>query len=236
MTAATEDWSRPAFEPGGGDASLFYLAFGELAALRLPPTPTFLSISVHAQGDSRLWVDPLIAAARDDAGDSQWLTALVRAAPDFAVIRGHRADPPDLVHLRDAEWVLAALLEAGAVALLDVEAQRWWTPDSFRSEVLAALRPSIRAHVSVRARPGLVEARGLRKVGRPDLRVHRVPAGSEARAADLCWSLAERLVRGARPGPGFSGGVLRLRSSGAAGHLALEAEWPDPPVPRAQIA
>jgi hypothetical protein len=236
MTAATEDWSRPAFEPGGGDASLFYLAFGELAAVRFPPTPAFLSITVHPQGESRRWVDALVAAARDDAEDSPGLTALVRAAPDFAVIRGHRADPPDLVHLRDAECVLAALLEAGAVALLDVEAQRWWTPDLFRSEVLAALRPSIRAHVSVRARRGLVEARGLRKVGRPDLRVHRVPAGSEDRAADLCWSLAERLVRGARPGPGLSAGVLRLRPSGAPGHPALEAEWPDLPFPRVRIA
>ncbi|HEY1333265.1 MAG TPA: hypothetical protein VGF31_03340, partial [Myxococcaceae bacterium] len=76
-----------------------------------------------------------------------------------------------------------------------------------------------------RARRGVVEARGLRKVGRPDLRFHRVPAGAEARAADLCWSLAERLIRGARPGPGFSAGVLRLRPSGDAGHPALEAEW-----------
>jgi hypothetical protein len=71
----------------------------------------------------------------------------------------------------------------------------------------------------------VVEARGLRKVGRPDLRFHRVPSGAEARAADLCWSLAERLIRGARPGPGFSAGVLRLRPSGDAGHPALEAEW-----------
>jgi len=236
MAAAMEDWSRPAFEPGGGDASLFYLAFGELAPVRLPPTPAGLSLTVHSQGESRQWVDALVAAARDDAGESPGLAALVRATPDFAVIRGHRVDPPDLVHLRDAECVLAALLEAGAVALLDVEAQRWWTPDVFRSEVLAALRPSVRAHVSVRSRRGVVEARGLRKVGRPDLRVHRVPVGAEARAADLCWSLAERLVRGARPGPGFSAGVLRLRPSGDAGHPALEAEWPDPPLPRVRSA
>jgi hypothetical protein len=236
MAAAMEDWSRPAFEPGGGDASLFYLAFGELAPVRLPPTPSGLSLTVHPQGESRQWVDALVAAARDDAGESPGLSALVRAAPDFAVIRGQRVDPPDLVHLRDAECVLAALLEAGAVALLDVEAQRWWTPDVFRSEVLAALRPSVRAHVSVRARRGVVEARGLCKVGRPDLRFHRVPVGAEARAADLCWSLAERLVRGARPGPGFSAGVLRLRPSGDAGHPALEAEWPDPPLPRVRSA
>jgi len=236
MAAAMEDWSRPAFEPGGGDASLFYLAFGELAPVRLPPTPGGLSLTVHSQGESRQWVDALVAAARDDGGESPGLAALVRATPDFAVIRGHRVDPPDLVHLRDDECVLGALLEAGAVALLDVEAQRWWTPDVFRSEVLAALRPSVRAHVSVRARRGVVEARGLRKVGRPDLRVHRVPVGAEARAADLCWSLAERLVRGARPGPGFSAGVLRLRPSGDAGHPALEAEWPDPPLPRVRSA
>ncbi len=113
---------------------------------------------MHPQGESRLWVDALVPAARDDGGESPGLAALVRAAPDFAVIRAHRVDPPDFVHLRDAECVLAALLEAGAVALLDVEAQRWWTPDHFRSEVLAAVRPSVRAHVSVRARRGVPRA------------------------------------------------------------------------------
>ena len=144
MAAATEDWSRPAFEPGGGDASLFYLAFGELALVRLPPTPAGLSLTVHPQGESRLWVDALVAAARDDAEDSG-LAAVVRGVPDFAVLRGHRVDPPDLVHLRDAESVLAALLEAGAVALLDVEAQRWWTPDAFRARSSPpCARPSAR--------------------------------------------------------------------------------------------
>ena len=236
MAAATEDWSRPAFEPGGGDATLFYLAFGELAPVRLPPTPAGLSLTVHPQGDSRLWVEPLVAAARDDAEGPPGLAAIVRSAPDFAVLRGHRVDPPDLVHLRDAESVLAALLEAGAVAVLDVEARRWWTPDGFRSEVLAALRPAVRAHVSVRARTGVVEARGLRKVGRPDLRLHRVPPDAEGRAAALCWSLAERLVRGARPGPGLSAGVLRLHPCGEPGHPALEGDWPEPPLPRARTA
>ncbi len=236
MAVAKEDWSRPAFEPGGGDASLFYLVFGELGLVRLPPTPSGLSLTVHPQGEARLWVEPLVAAT--DAGEDGQpaLADLVRGAPDFAVLRGQRADPPDLAHLRDAESVLAVLLEAGGAAVLDVEAQRWWTPAGFRGEVLTGVRPSVRAHVSVRARKGLVETRGLRKFGRPDLRVHRVPAEAESEAVGLCWSLVERLARGARPGPSFSAGGLRLRPSGEPGHPALEGEWPEPPLPRASSA
>lgn len=236
MAVAKEDWSRPAFEPGGGDASLFYLVFGELGPVRLPPTPAGLSLTVHPQGEGRLWVEPLVAVT--GAGDDRHpaLAALVRGASDFAVLRGQRADPPDLGHLRDAESVLAALLEAGAAAVLDVEAQRWWTPADFRGEVLTGMRPAVRAHVSVRARTGLVETRGLRKFGRPDVRLHHVPADAEREAVGLCWGLVERFARGARPGPGVSAGGLRLRPCGGPGHPALEAEWPEPPLPRARSA
>lgn len=232
MAVATEDWSRPAFEPGGGDASLFYLVFGELSSVRLPPTPSGLSLTVHPQGEARLWVEPLVAATRDGEDGHPGLAAIVRRAPDFSMLRGQRVDPPDLAHLRDAESVLAALLEAGATAVLDVEAQRWWTPDGFRGEVLGGVRPAVRAHVSVRTGTGNVESRGLRKFGRPDLRLRGVPPGAERQAVGLCWSLVERLARGARLGPGFAGHGLQLSLCGDPGHPALEGEWPQAAVTR----
>ncbi|HZX41664.1 MAG TPA: hypothetical protein VFE93_07480, partial [Myxococcaceae bacterium] len=193
-------------------------------------------VSERPEGEARQWVEPLVAASGAGDDGQPALATLVRSAPDFAVLRGQRADPPDLGHLRDAESVLAVLLEAGGVAVLDVEAQRWWTPAGFRGEVLTGVRPSVRAHVSVRARMGLVETRGLRKFGRPDLRFHRVPPDAESEAVGVCWSLVERLARGARAGPGFSAGGLRLRPSGEAGHPALEGEWPEPPLPRVRSA
>lgn len=232
----TEDWSRPSYEPGGGDASLFYLVFGELSPDRLPPTSSGLSLTVHPQGEGRLWVEPLVAAIGEDAVGQRALADIVRGAPDFAVLRGQRSDPPDLVHLRDAESILAALLDGGAVAVLDVEAQRWWTPERFRGEVLTGMRPSLQGHVSVRAGTGRVETRGLRKFGRPDLRLRGVPAGAESEAVWFCWSVVEYLVRGARPGPGLSTGSIRLQPGGAPGHPALEGEWPEPPLPHARSA
>ena len=102
MAVAMEDWSRPAYEPGGGDATLFYLAFGALGPVRLPPTPAGLWLTVHPQGET-VWVEPLVAASADAIDDQPQLAALVRGAPDFAVLRGRRTDPPDLAHLRDAE-------------------------------------------------------------------------------------------------------------------------------------
>ncbi len=230
MAVAPEDWSRPGFEPGGGDASLFYLVFGALGGLRLPPAPPGLTLTVHAQGEGRLWVEPLATAARD-GGDGEALAAIVRRAPDFAVLRGQRADPPDLAHLRDAESVLAALLETGAAAILDLEARRWWTPGGFRDAVLAGRRPSVRAHVSMRFETGLVETRGCRKFGRPDLRLRGVPPAAERDAVGLCWSVVERLARGARPGPGLATGGLRLLEGGDPGHPSLEGEWPHEGTP-----
>jgi len=232
----TEDWSRPSFEPGGGDASLFYLVFGELSPDRLPPTPSGLMLTAHSQGEGRLWVEPLVAAIGEGEAGQRALAAIVRGAPDFAVLRGQRSDPPDLVHLRDAESILAALLESGAAAVLDVEAQRWWTPDRFRGEVLTGMRPSLQGHVSVRANTGRIETRGLRKFGRPDLRLRGVPAGAESEAVWFCWSVVEYLVRGARPGSGLTTGGIRLRPSGGPGHPSLEGEWPEPPLPHARSA
>jgi hypothetical protein len=193
-----------------------------------PPPPACPSPFI--QGEA-LWVEPLVAASEEEHGGQPQLAAGVRGAPDFAVLRGRRMDPPDLAHLRDAEAVLAALLDAGATAVLDVEARRWWSPDGFRREVLTGLRPAVRAHVSVRSREGRVETRGLRKFGRPDLRLHRVPPGDLPEALRLCWSLVERLARGARPDPGLSAGRLRLHPSAEPGHPALEAEWPRLPQP-----
>jgi hypothetical protein len=217
MAVAIEDWSRPAFVAGGGEALLFYLAFGALAAVRLPPTPSGLSLRVHPQGEARLWVETLIAT-----GD---VARVVRNAPDFAVLRGHRADPPDLGHLRDAESVLTALFDAGAAAVLDVEAQRWWTSATLRAELLGSVRPALRAHVSVRSSNGQVETRGLRKFGRPDLRLRHVPPSAEARAQGLCWAVVERLARGELPHPGDSLAGLRFEDGGDPAHPALSADW-----------
>jgi hypothetical protein len=217
MAVATEDWSRPAFVAGGGEALLFYLAFGTLATARLPQTGSGLSLSVHPQGEARLWVETL-APSRDVA-------RVVRSAPDFAVLRGHRPDPPDLGHLRDAESVLAALLDAGAAAVLDVEAQRWWRPATFRAHVLGSIRPALRAHLSVRSGEGRVETHGLRKFGRPDLRLRHVPPPAAARAEGLCWTVAERLARGELPHPGDSLAGLRLEDGGDPAHPALSADW-----------
>ena len=235
MAVSPEDWSRPAFEPGGGDASLFYLVFGELAPVRLPPAPSWLSLTVHPQGEARVWVEPLVDAipARQERVQAQAALAdLVRRAPDFAVLRGQRPDPPDLGYLRDGELVLAGLLEAGGAAVLDVEAQRWWTPAGFRAEVLTGLRPAVRAHVSVRRQPGLVETRGMRKFGRPDVRLRRVPPDAEPEAIEVCWILVERLARGARL-TGSDVGVVLHAGAGAA---VLEADWPECRLARAGTA
>jgi hypothetical protein len=236
MDVATEDWSRPAFAPGGGDALLFYLAFGSLEASPLPALPSGFSLGIHPQGEARVWVEPLVAGTRAAGETSAELARVVRGASAFAVLRCQRADPPDLAHLREAESVLAALLDAGAAAVLDVEAQRWWRPEAFRGELLAPMRPVVRAHLSVRTTAGVVETRGLRKFGRPDLRLRGVPPSEEENARDVVWALAERLARGERVRAGESLAGLRIHDAGDPAHPALTAQWPARQVERVGTA
>ena len=196
-----------------------------------------VSLTVHPQGETRLWVEPLVAAAGDGGDGQPALAGIVRRAPDFAVLRGQRVDPPDLAHLRDAESILAALLEAGGAAGARRRGAALVDPGGVPGRGPHRCTPGGPAPTS-RSAPGgaLVETRGLRKFGRPDLRLRRVPEGAEREAVELCWSLVERLARGARPGPGLAAGVSACSRPVTLGHPALEGEWPEPPLPDARSA
>ena len=216
------DWSRPRWKPTGRPASLFYFLPGE------PPTGGLaLSRSRHhAEG----FPDELRVSAQERAAAPEWFAGFfarpglgfgidktfgaaadaVRGADRGTVVRGEFADPPTLNYLRDTAGVVSAVVEQGALGVLDLPAAHWWSAEEWVKRFVDRCEFQVGDHVQVvvtdddRHHPGVwVHTRGLRKFGRPDLQVRHVPGPWSddnplvKAAGHLLNALADYLARGA---------------------------------------
>jgi hypothetical protein len=191
------------YQPGGADAFLAYAVFGDLQELKVSSgrhrtrgLPPGVTAQVSAAGDE-LRSGPLgsMLAASDPA-----LAAAVASAPACVVVAGAIADPQDLDYLRDTVGLLTAMWDAGAVAILDLQSFRWYGRPVWFSEIFDPDGPVPRHHVSIlwSEEDGRLwfHTRGLRKFGRPDISVRRVPPESRDPIIDLCNRLIEMMALG----------------------------------------
>lgn len=202
-------WDRPHFEPGGGDARLHYVVPGASASdlrvsrsrhrlVGVPPELELVSCAAADAGLPSLAADPAFGAAlREALGPAADGVARARSA---TVVRGVLPDPASLGYLRDTLGILAALLDAGGLAVLDPLALRAWSPEGFRSDVHARDDVDAFQHVSVLrsdAHDGTwLHTRGLVKFGRPDLSVPSVQDAWYPAAVEMVERLAWAEVRG----------------------------------------
>ncbi len=241
MSATTADWGRPHFVPGGGDALVFYVVFGvELSRLELSPAeyrtrgvPAGVSIAVHDRATHP-------GLFRDFLGDpigrflEEQLPALaphVRNLGSCAVVKGTVADPSSLEFLRDTVGVVTALLDNG-VALLDVQALRWWARPAWRQDIFEPDAPSPHRHVAILASEERatgttwIHTRGMRKFGRPDLSIRGVPAALEEPVVELVNRFIGLQAQG---GTIAEGAAVRMESlpGGATCHHGGSLDDPD---------
>jgi hypothetical protein len=201
----TAAWDRTAYEPGGDAALVFYVIY---ATASVAPT-----LSIHERHRTnglpdgvnlvvRGRTDPNFTVADYTVGSSPAARAAAASADLQFVLAGLVADPPDLMYLRDVLGVAAALLDAGATAVFDLQTMRLWTADEFMRDVFERDAPTREMHVAflesddTREGHAWIHTRGLRKFGRPDISV-RVPHALAAEAALLAHSFAEIGIRGA---------------------------------------
>jgi hypothetical protein len=188
IEAVTSPWTRGLHRPGGGDAALFYVVFGQF--------PGASSITIDRERYRTRGADDLRIFDRSREGRyieafhsgalgkllEQWepsLGAAIRSAPQCCVLRAQVADPPTLEYLRDAVGVVTALLDAGGVGVFDLHALAFFSPADWRARIFDPDGPVPTHHVQIiesRDEGGLwLHTRGLRKFGRPDLSVNDVP-------------------------------------------------------------
>jgi hypothetical protein len=184
-------WSRPKFEPAGGDEGEAEVALFAFSRGPLPEDVPFsmsrfgapsrevaaaLDVTTIERKADPTWFDnwrtgALRTIAERDLGDLSELDA----ADHVHIVRMTVDDPKDLVHLQTA-WAAARwLAERGASIVLDAHASHWW-----KKNELAELAPdrdlSMNDEVIIVAEtdesPGFgyaIHTRGMRKFGRRDV-------------------------------------------------------------------
>jgi hypothetical protein len=177
-------WARPHFEPGGGDAHLFYKLHGDFSKTPAVSRTKYRTAGVPKGGETfqldrdagdafRFGLDgPFAQRLRDDHPD---VLAAAEAAPHALVIRATIPDPSNLDYLRDVVGLITAFLDAGAVAVLDPFRLDWWTPDEWRDRAFGPAAPAPAHHVTILLSEDAdperywMHTRGMIKFGRPDL-------------------------------------------------------------------
>ena len=208
MTDALESWARPHRAEGGGDAFLFYVAFGDVAhdaplsrdQYRSAGVPAGLELAAYDRDRHGEVVESFLQgyAWEDLRARDRGLAQAVEAAPGCVVLRGGVRDPETLDYLRDAVGLLAFLLDHGARAVYDPQMLRWWSPAEWRRHLFAPAAPVPRLHVSILISPeagardrAWIHTRGMRKFGRPDLSVRHVGSRHHDAVVRLCGRFIE---------------------------------------------
>src|SRR2546427_9113000 len=192
-----EDWERPQYEAGGGDASVLLVVFGpkpeplRVTSLAHRVVPMDLSLELEYQ-------EPHVAAALLDSPSGATLLQgwggeepSVLTADGCMVMRAEVPDPRDLRYLRNCIGVATAILEAGGRAVANLQSLGMFTPEQWRGGIFAPPKPQPRppANVFPRAEgargapPGAgtqegtpwVHTRGLPACGRPHPRDRHAP-------------------------------------------------------------
>ena len=200
MSSAENNWLRPYYRSGGGDAFLFYVVYGPIpnyssvsrSKYRFDGVPDGLEISSYGPtsepevvGEFRsgyLW-DEFRRADATLAGE-------VENQSECLVIRGSISDPPDLNYLRNVIGFITWCLDSGGIAVFDPQMFKWWTSSEWMEWIFEPAAAVPRHHIMILTSEDengteWFHTRGMRKFGRPDLSVHRVSADLRDGVIDL---------------------------------------------------
>lgn len=203
-----EDWQRPQYEAGGGDASVLLVVFGPKPeplrvtslAHRVMPMELLLELEYQEPHVAAALLDSPAGATLLQGWEGEEPSALT--ADGCMVMRAEVPDPKDLRYLRNCVGVATAILEAGGRAVANLQSLGMFTPEQWRGVIFAPDKPQPRLHVNVfhgaeDDQAVWLHSRGLRAFGRPDLSIRHVPEHAMAAASDLCNRLIETQAYGA---------------------------------------
>ncbi len=200
MSAPIEDWTRPYFRSGGGDALLFYAIFGPIPATfsisgstyRVDAIPEEVELSSYNTKSHPEVLDSFRSGYLWEAfqHSNSDLAEETAAQTSCLVIRGTITDPESLNYLRNVVGLIAWLFDSGSISVYDPQMFKWWSKQEWFDEVFTPATAVPRRHsiILISEEPSgndWLHTRGLRKFGRPDLSVHEVPAELREGVIDL---------------------------------------------------
>ncbi|HYG75956.1 MAG TPA: hypothetical protein VEK08_13210 [Planctomycetota bacterium] len=201
MSEDYDAWTRPNFQPGGGDAFLLYVVFGEFEQpfalsrkkYRSDGAPEGVTLSHFTREKHPNVFNAFTGGPFAKYLEQAGLEEAVHDSPECVLVRGCVVDPPNLKYMQDTVGVLTCLLDQGGVALEDSQILRWWNPDEWRERLFEHGEPRPNEHTVIlisdeETTDGTVwlHTRGMRKFGRPDLSIRSVNPAYQECCAELC--------------------------------------------------
>ena len=200
--AQLKTWERQYYEPGGGDAFLFYAIFGKFpdpldlspAKYRSRGVPQELQVGLHRewQGEPQIKVFTEGYLGEMLAGMPE-LRKAIMSAPECITIAGTIPDPANLNYLRDTVGVITALFANGAVGVYDPQRFAWWNSATWTERMFLPNAVVPRNHCIILVSEDAesretrwLHTRGLRKFGRRDISIRGVPKEYIETATEIC--------------------------------------------------
>ena len=247
-------WPRPQWRDSGAHAFVLWFVFGDFdpdlsidaVRYRTRGTPAGVSVVRYVNRELARWDGYPLAGT---LGRLLWeenapLFEKAQGARECVMLRGEIADPADLDALRDLVGTIAALNDAGGIAVVDPQTLSLFAAADWRARFFAADRFNARDHVLILCGEDdrnegrmHVHTRGLRKFARPDLSVRNVPPAAADAAGAMTQQFAEFACAGGLVEDGHEVALedappLRARLAGSDDdpefnnvHLAMR--WPD---------
>jgi hypothetical protein len=196
------DWPRQFYQEPGGQPFLFYVVFGAFSQMPALSRQEYRSNGVFpglqcSHYDRAKHADVLDGFRQGYLWDElkrhkPGLAEAVQAADECLILRGELADQGDLNYLRDAAGLLTFLMDHGGIVVYDPWMFHWWEPGEWKDRIFQPSGAVPRHHVVILTSEEPEDAslmwfhsRGMRKFGRPDLSVRRVPPQYREAVIDL---------------------------------------------------
>jgi hypothetical protein len=242
MAEQLTDWPRAYYREPGGRPLLFYAVYGAFTELPALDREAYHSAGVvpglELSRYARVKYPDVVGGFCQGylwdhlRGQRPALARAAGGANECLILKGELEDQRNLNYLRDSVGLLMFLLDHGGVAVFDPQMFHWWEPERWKERLFRPGAAGPRHHVVILASeededPSLTwfHTRGMRKFGRPDLSVHRVPARYRDAVIDLCERFIEFQAFGGIIGEGQE---LRMQTL-PRGMMCRRAGDPDDP-------
>lgn len=180
-------WPRPRFEPGGGDAFLFFAIYGKFSddvqvsgqRYRTAGTPDGIDIRKLNRTQSSEFPFSSGSIEKVLQPYNPALFAEIQSVPECLILQGTIPDPRSLEYLRDTIGLVTCFLDNGGIAIIDPQQFALYDAKTWHEEIFDPQPPNLKKHVIIlfSDEPDgsrWYHTRGLRKFGRPDLSMHGV--------------------------------------------------------------
>ena len=243
MSEQLADWPRRHYRGPGGRPFLFYVVYGQFSQMPALSRQDYRSEGVfaglHLSHYDRAKHSDVLDQFRQGYVWNQFerqepdLARAVQGAGECLILRGELEDQGDLNYLRDTVGLLTFLLDHGGIVVYDPQMFHWWEPEQWKDRIFRPGGAVPRHHVVILTSEETDDdsltwfhTRGMRKFGRPDLSLHRVPSHYHDAVIDLFERFIELQALG---GVIDEGQIIRMKTlpQGMTCHHAGDLEDPD---------